>query len=366
MRYAIQAVLVYSIILFTSLTSIATPISPYFVNPANGHAYVLLSQQNWTRSSSEAVHLGGQLVTINNSAEQDWVYQTFGRYGGRSRLLWIGLTSAGTGNFRWINGETLNYTRWAAGEPNSGGENYVAIYYPGHNQQNRWNDWGNATSDPIGLPFNGVVEFRNGLPNPSDDDLLAFTKFNESTLVVGTYTPQPGDVELGFITTDTTIQGNATAGPYNSSGAIENPIFRHRSIEARTQFDSVPLKKVINASFSILVNVNSTSYEPEDYLRVLLTDGDETIALIDAAGEELLPYSGIGYQEYVSMIPDEWDEAILVIESSTNSSSDAEIFNFDNVEFRGITIPEPSAFVTMMVLMGLYRKRTTEVSNHRG
>src|SRR5689334_4408092 len=58
------------------------------VNPANGHSYYLLSLNNWTGSQSESVSLGGNLATINDAAENAWVFSTFASFGGVQRNLW--------------------------------------------------------------------------------------------------------------------------------------------------------------------------------------------------------------------------------------------------------------------------------------
>lgn len=46
-------------------------------NDATGHYYYLLAQNSWTASQAEALRLGGDLVTIDDQAEQDWVFTTF-------------------------------------------------------------------------------------------------------------------------------------------------------------------------------------------------------------------------------------------------------------------------------------------------
>ncbi len=139
----------------------ARPVSPRIVNPANGHTYLLLEAATWRESEAEAVALGGHLATIRNQAEQDWVFETFGKYDDRQRLLWIGLSDIEKKfHFSWSSGESVSFTCWATNEPNNAlrGEDFVAVYYPGHNQQGRWNDWHERDVDPIGLPICGVVE----------------------------------------------------------------------------------------------------------------------------------------------------------------------------------------------------------------
>ena len=75
------------------------------VNPANGHLYILLDQSNWTDAEAEAVLLGGHLATIDNAAENGFVFDTFSTFGGPSRSLWIGLNDrASEGVFEWSSG----------------------------------------------------------------------------------------------------------------------------------------------------------------------------------------------------------------------------------------------------------------------
>jgi hypothetical protein len=148
-------------------TSFATTLTGPVLDPSSGHRYYLLSQNTWSSSQIEATSLGGNLATINDAAEQAFVFERFGSFGGVQRLLWIGLTDAAQeGQFRWVSGEPVTYTNWAPGEPNSvnADEDFVAMYYPNHSAASGWNDWSNRNSDPIGLPFNGVVEV---VPEPT-------------------------------------------------------------------------------------------------------------------------------------------------------------------------------------------------------
>lgn len=149
--------------------SSAAPIGGPVINPANGHYYFLLSPTDWLSSQTQAVGLGGNLVTINDLAENNWVYATFG---GLSKPLWLGLTDKDSeGTFGWVSGEAFTFSLWNAGEPNNGGgfvpdEDYVYMVesnpglplIPG-----RWNDVPVA-GDGIINPVYGVVEV---VPEPT-------------------------------------------------------------------------------------------------------------------------------------------------------------------------------------------------------
>jgi hypothetical protein len=142
-------------------------------NPANGHLYYLLTNADWTASEAEAVSLGGHLVTINDAAENQWVFNTFGLFGGVQRNLWLGFNdTAVEGTFVWVSGETPGYTNWNTGEPNEdldGIENWAVITAPQFSLAGVWNDTENqltgrhnATPGTF-YPNHGVVEV---IPNP--------------------------------------------------------------------------------------------------------------------------------------------------------------------------------------------------------
>ena len=89
------------------------------------------------------------------------------------------------------------------------------------------------------------------------------------------------------------------------------------------------------------VHAALTTYEDDDSLRIYVQNGSgEEIELLNLQGAPLSEFSGTGYHELSAAIPDAWREARLVIESSTNSSQDAERIDFDNVAFRS---PNPAS-----------------------
>jgi len=162
---------VLAIVFFVHSTFAGVVEGPIY-NPANGHAYYLLNSASWTISESEAENLGGTLTTINDAAENTWVFDTFAPTAeSKGYDLWIGYydpdTNDGTGaqhaaDFIWIDGETPSYTNWSAGEPNGDPElndeaDYAAMTAFSHDSltPGEWNDKSNTSSTTGSM---GVVE----------------------------------------------------------------------------------------------------------------------------------------------------------------------------------------------------------------
>jgi hypothetical protein len=128
------------------------------VNLSNGNTYYRLTNSTWTQAQAFAQTLGGNLVTINDAAENEWVRATFAAttptIPGR---IWIGLNDAAAeGQFVWAAGEPVGFTNWDAGEPNNNGnEDYALMYNIGV-----WADVVDSTNPPgIGEVY-GVVEVQ--------------------------------------------------------------------------------------------------------------------------------------------------------------------------------------------------------------
>lgn len=147
------------------------------VNPANGHNYYLLSANTWTAAEAESLTLGGHLATINNLAENEFVFNNFGMTGQYG--LWIGLNDlANEGSFVWSSGEPFTYSNWAPGQPdnnNAVSEDFVMMFVEQEGQVapgvRKWNDFINTPfeHDTFGGALQGVVEV---VPEPSTWALL--------------------------------------------------------------------------------------------------------------------------------------------------------------------------------------------------
>lgn len=165
-RMKLPCVSILAIVALASVPSMASVVMGPLTNPANNHAYYLLSINTWTNAEAEAVSLGGHLVTINDAAEQTWVFSTFG-----SREVWIGLNDRIVeGTFQWVSGETSTYRNWDPGEPNnaasgSGNQDYIHIYsntFADTARRGKWDD--RSQTESFALTFYAVAEVLQGVP----------------------------------------------------------------------------------------------------------------------------------------------------------------------------------------------------------
>ena len=167
-------------------TGLATPIAGPFVYPASGHSYFLLDRNSWTASEGEAISLGGHLATINDLAENTWVFTTFAPLAKEHRpspefhpALWVGLNDAAMeGTFTWASGEPVSFTHWDTGQPNSAGgdEDYVLMRGVSPTPPSQPGFWNDFVNHYVGDDIFGVVEV---VPEPGSICLLAV-----STLVI--------------------------------------------------------------------------------------------------------------------------------------------------------------------------------------
>ncbi len=112
----------------------------------NGRAYDLLGSLNWNNSRAAAQALGGDLVTIDDAAEQSFLQRAFGGWS-----TWIGLHDAdGSNTFVWADGTPVSYTNWNSGEPNT--SSYDGAY---KSTNGLWYDY------PKTSALNGIAEWAD-------------------------------------------------------------------------------------------------------------------------------------------------------------------------------------------------------------
>ncbi len=126
-------------------------------------------QNTWTASEAEAVSLGGHLATINNSAENNWVFDNFASFDNQ-HYLWIGLNDVDQiDTWTWTSGQPVTYTNWGINEPdNPGVEDWVEMSAPQFDGPGLWNNYVDSNNE-FGVPIEGVVEI---VPEPTSFGLF--------------------------------------------------------------------------------------------------------------------------------------------------------------------------------------------------
>ena len=114
---------------FKMLSMLNAPNSSYtMTNPNNSHVYKEIKlNASWDDAVELCKTIGGHLITITSKSESDWLWDNFNTT--RSRInYYIGATDEGDeGNWRWITGETWDYTSWDGPPDNHGGNQHWAV-----------------------------------------------------------------------------------------------------------------------------------------------------------------------------------------------------------------------------------------------
>jgi len=122
-------------------------------NPENGHYYLVVTGNvTWLESVSASMisynGMTGYLATVTTTQEQEFIS---GLLPAGSKIVFIGGTDEGSeGTWRWITGESFNFSNWYPGEPNDeNNEDYLNMYgaYAGPELTGQWNDGHNSSVD---------------------------------------------------------------------------------------------------------------------------------------------------------------------------------------------------------------------------
>jgi hypothetical protein len=130
-------------------------------NPGNGSFYSIVEADGsavnyWLDAELKAIGAGGHLVTINDAAEQAWIYDTL--VNGSNRNYWIGLNDMVTEDtLAWSNNEAPSYRNWRPGWDNAPSKDYAYI---------RQSDglWDIGTKNAYRL---GIAEIPTTVPEPA-------------------------------------------------------------------------------------------------------------------------------------------------------------------------------------------------------
>jgi len=128
-------------------------------------AYVIVEGPTWEEAEANAQILGGHLVTINDQAENDWIFETLLKNKIDDWGAWIGATDKiSEGVWKDHSGINLSYTNFFSPEPNnlawydSEGEDYAAMLTEATVNGGKWADI--ANSPPNNNIIKGIAEIK--------------------------------------------------------------------------------------------------------------------------------------------------------------------------------------------------------------
>jgi len=147
-----------------------------------GRSYFLTPVGPWEDCQGYAQAFGGNLVTIEDAAQDAWLRSEYG-----DEVFWIGLNDYDDeGVWEWADGNASAYRNWYGSEPNGGGwENGAVMNYQNnwpHNGGMQWADMNN------GEWFRGIAWMPDGAPAPNlaDDHVNTPSPSNATPVLVDT------------------------------------------------------------------------------------------------------------------------------------------------------------------------------------
>jgi len=172
------------------------------INPANGNTYYLLESSTWTEAQTVAEQLGGNLTTINDGAENEWVYTTFSDVAYDRGGLWIGLyDKLGDNQFVWVSGQPVTYTNWSDAYPDFTSEDYTVMWKVA-GWEGAWNNtlddnWGDhITYGVVEVETQGILAYHVDGANGNDSNIGTTHETAFATIGRGIEAAEEGDTVL--------------------------------------------------------------------------------------------------------------------------------------------------------------------------
>ena len=117
------------------------------INETTGHRYQLIdTSMSWTEAEEYCESLGGHLVTVNSSDEQQFIVDNLLTIGTKNAYF-IGMYRDDIdSDWKWVTNESTEFFNWDKGEPSYTDDNYVYMYGSNYNSGS-WKNTQNYVED---------------------------------------------------------------------------------------------------------------------------------------------------------------------------------------------------------------------------
>ena len=221
--------------------------APFF----QGKYYLFSIAGTWVAAQADALSVGGNLVTVNSAAENQWLTTNFTGAGN----LWLGLTDQSIeGSFAWINGETTTatYRNWLAGQPVNitGLEDYASLTIA----SGLWSALPNTTSQRGVIEIATVLTGNDSLDGGTGNDILVGGVGND-TLNGGT---ESDTADYSSLTQAITLLPTGTVN--KGTAGTDQLTSIERIIGATGQANVIDASTATNFGAAATVNINLISW----------------------------------------------------------------------------------------------------------
>ena len=279
----------------------------------NGNQYLFTSPDlTWAEAQAEAENLGGNLVTISDRAEENWLRENFSA----SELLWTGFNDAETEDqFQWSSGQAITYTNWTPGEPNDvdGAQDFAVMNFgPG----GAWDDVSGTTQ------LQGIIEL--GGPNADPEPIEPPPGPTKNTLAIGLIQP----TALDFTPDGSTIFIAEKGGVIRSYNLADGQLNPTPAIDLSAQVNNIQDRGLID------IAIHPDFFNGSPYLYAAYTydppqvNVNTGLAGPDGGGNRVGRLSRFTVNSDLTVDPT--SEFVLVGNGINNQGYDEDIWNYFN------------------------------------
>ena len=283
--------------------------------------YTIVDGTDWSFAQKNAIALGGNLVTINDSSEDSWLHSRYGIYKNTLNqsiqdseldLYWIGLTDQNDeGNWKWVSGEAVTYTNWHRDQPSGGAqENFSVLGWVSP----QWCDVEHSYPDQ--RVVGGIAEIPLSYFSISD---LTLKEGEKGKVIIS----RTGGILTSQTLTLTTSDGTAVVG---DDYGRKNKTLTFAAGETSKTVNIVSKEDSLmegDETFTLTLSASGADAVPAQ-----ISDGTTTVKIVD--NDEALPHGNEVNGNNSNLINGNSNVFINSVDNSVTNITDNSISSIDN------------------------------------